>query len=188
VAFSWKDVGGFLANSAPLIGAALPIPGGAAIGGLIAAALGTGNDPDQVMAHLQANPDAIVKVKQIEADHERDLRSIAMQGEANRLAAETARIQADSADRASARAREVAVHDWTPSVLAWLVIGSNVALIGGIALGYVHPTDTMVAGLVGTSLGYLVSESKAVLAYYFGSSTGSKDKDVTLAEIAKGQQ
>ena len=93
---------------------------------------------------------------------------------------QTTMAQTDAADRISARSREVAVKDSTPKVLAYGIIGANLALIGCLAAGMIKSTDSAVFGLVGTALGYLVSESKAVLAYYFGSTRGSQSKDEML--------
>lgn len=93
----------------------------------------------------------------------------------------------DEKDRESARNRQVAVRDKTPAALAWLIILANVSLIGGISLGYVHPTDTTIATMVGTALGYLFAESKAVLAFYFGSSSGSQAKDATIDKALNSQ-
>ncbi len=93
----------------------------------------------------------------------------------------------DAGDRDSARRREIAVKDNTPAMLAWLVIFATVAaggaIIAGISPAMKDPTQSV---MLGTVIGYLFSEAKQILAYYFGSSVGSKDKDSTIADIAKG--
>jgi hypothetical protein len=45
--------------------------------------------------------------------------------------------------------------------------------------------DPALAGTVGLVMGYIFSEAKAVLAYYFGSSAGSARKDDTIQAQAK---
>lgn len=66
----WSDVGEKLREvagaSLPALGTALGGPAGAAIGVMIGKALGTDATPDAVAAAL--NPDAMVKLRQIEAD------------------------------------------------------------------------------------------------------------------------
>ena len=90
---SWKNLGETVAQFAPLLGAALPIPGGAALGSIIASVFGgDANDPKSLSRAIQANPEAAVKLKQIETEHKTELERIAMQRMANELAADTARI------------------------------------------------------------------------------------------------
>jgi len=85
-------------------------------------------------------------------------------------------------DLDSARKRESAVKDSTPRILAYMVVGSTIVLGFLVAMGDVanHVTVTS-AGMIGTVLGYLVSESKQVLSYYFGSSAGSDKKTEIMA-------
>lgn len=90
---SWKDLGSTVAQFAPLLGAALPIPGGAALGSMIASVFGgNADDPASLNRAIQANPEAAVKLKEIEANHKAELERIAMQRASNELAADTARI------------------------------------------------------------------------------------------------
>lgn len=91
------------------------------------------------------------------------------------------KIAAD--DRQSARQREIAVHDTTPKILAFSVVGGflsmTIALIGTALLGY--KIDPVSMGLIGTLVGYLSAKSELVLAYYFGSSSGSDKKTELLS-------
>lgn len=72
-------------------------------------------------------------------------------------------------DRASARAREVAVRDSTPRVFAYCILGGTVAvatlIISGRAPGAHDPTE---ATLIGTVVGYMFRDLASVIAYYFG--------------------
>ncbi len=87
----------------------------------------------------------------------------------------------NAGDRDSARKREAAVGDKTTRNLAYLIVLGGGVMIGCTLAGFTK-VDSVLAG---TLIGYAVSEMKQVLTYYFGSSAGSKDKDNTLAEIAK---
>ena len=68
-----KDFGTELAKiGLPLLGAALPVPGGAALGAALAAAI-TGNSdtkPEDVLATLTASSDALLKAKEFEQTHQ----------------------------------------------------------------------------------------------------------------------
>ena len=80
-------------------------------------------------------------------------------------------------DRDSARQREMVVKDRTNSILAYSVIGAFIAVTGATLLGYAKVESV----LAGTLIGYLSAKAEQVLAYYFGSSRGSKDKDSAIA-------
>src|SRR5262249_46599685 len=85
-------------------------------------------------------------------------------------------------DTASARAREVAVKDWTPRILAYAVVALTFGIEGFIL---VHGQPTTVDGVVlGRVLGTLDAATMLVLSYYFGTSASSRAKDETLAQIA----
>lgn len=72
----WKSAGQRVAKAAPLLGTVLGGPAGGAFGAVVAGALGVDNQPDAVAAAM-ASPEALVKLKQIEADHRAELEQIA---------------------------------------------------------------------------------------------------------------
>lgn len=74
----WSDVKSFIGKAAPVLGAALG-PAGSVVGGLISSALGTSNTPDAVMTELQGNPDAILKLQQLETSHSEFLANLVAQ-------------------------------------------------------------------------------------------------------------
>jgi hypothetical protein len=73
----WKDIAGAVGKAAPLLGTLLGGPAGGALGGLVAAALGTEATPSAVSQALQSNPDAAVKLAQIESDQRVKLQELA---------------------------------------------------------------------------------------------------------------
>jgi hypothetical protein len=113
----WKDIANAVGEAAPILGTLIGGPAGTAIGGLVAAALGTANTPAAVSAALATDPDAAVKLKQIEADQSVQLRQLTVQDAANALSAETARIQAVNATmQAEASASHWPTYTWRPFI------------------------------------------------------------------------
>ena len=178
---SWKDIAGVVGKAAPILGTLIGGPAGAAIGGLVAAALGTENTPDAIQAAIAMDPQAALKLASLESDNKVKLQAMLFAHADNVIAADTAAVQADVADRKSAREREVAVKDNTPAMLAWVIVVASVALGAAVVTGYVSK-DPALAGIVGTVIGYVFSEAKQVLAYYFGSSSGSARKTELLSQ------
>lgn len=88
----------------------------------------------------------------------------------------------DAADRASARAREVAVKDWTPSVLAWCII---ITFAGAQYFVFTHPLPVGNEMLIARVLGTLDMSVGIILGYYYGSSSGSRAKDATVQSLVQ---
>lgn len=117
--------------------------------------------PEQLMALKNAENDFAVKMRELDIDLER----IANQ------------------DRDSARNREVQTKDWTPRVLAGLItVGYFGALFYMLRNGLPQHGGSeamlVMLGTLGTAWG-------GVVAYYFGSSAGSKAKDEAMRRNGK---
>lgn len=111
----WKDVAVLAGKAAPILGTLLGGPAGAAVGALIASGLGVGNSPDEVSVALASNPDAAVKLKQIEKERQVDLQGLAVQYASNVLATETATLQAvNSTMQVEAKAEHWPTYAWRP--------------------------------------------------------------------------
>ena len=104
-------------------------------------------------------------------------------------ALDLSKIAAD--DTANARSREMSVKDRTPAHLAYIIIGGFFALCIAqlvVFMGYPEKVNAIPPQgwvVIGNISGYLAAEAKAAAAYYFGTSASSRDKDQTLADIAK---
>ncbi|WP_417441910.1 3TM-type holin [Idiomarina sp.] len=90
----WSDIKGLVGTAAPLLGSLLG-PAGTAAGGMIASALGVEESPEAVMRAIQQDPQAAVKLQQIEREHERELRSMLIQAQTAQLTQinETMRVE-----------------------------------------------------------------------------------------------
>jgi hypothetical protein len=181
MSFSFNDLGKLIAQSAPLLGGALAGQAGATIGSLIAAKFG-GNSaqPDALHALINADPQAAIKLKALECEHEIALQQLWLQAEKDEQ-------QTLANDRDSARQREAEVdktpaeqRDKTPARLAY-------ALTAGILFGFVWllvlPVPDKNHELLYALMSSLVTVWVAAMAYYHGSSAGSRSKDHKLMQL-----
>lgn len=94
----WSDLGNVVKSvvgtGAPLIGGLLGGPAGAAVGNIIASVFGCENTPDAIHEAVKADPQAAVKLAEIEANAKVQLQQLAVTAAGNELAADTAQIQA----------------------------------------------------------------------------------------------
>jgi len=140
----------------------------------------------QMLQNAQLTGDQIVQMKLAEAKH---AEIIGQQGiDLAKINADhqEAWARIDAQDRDSARQREEAVKDNTPSRLAYMIVGGFfvfgiaqvVALVGLPDL--VAKVPAAAWAIIGNIGGYLAAEAKAATGYYFGSSSGSAKKDDTI--------
>ena len=175
---SWADVGSFIAKAAPALGAVLGGPVGAiagAAGSLIAKTLGCDATADSVTAALQADPDALVRLRELEVREQGQI-----------LAWQAQQLQAGLDNVKDARAREVAIVQTghmslaTPIVAIVITLGFFAMLWCVLQGGKEELGD---AGLL--LLGTLASAFGAVVNYYLGSSLGSASKENLLRRDKK---
>lgn len=184
---NWKDLGTKLANSAPLLGAALGGPAGAAAGSLIAATLGTSNNPDEVAAALSSDPTAMVRIKEIETNARVDLQRLLIQGEANRLQYETTTHQIEAADRDSARSLAAKQpNDLIRPALTMIVLAGSLFIIAGILLGWATEVlkDPVAALTVGTVIGVWLAMTKDVMGFWFGMTKEAQKQSAVITDFA----
>lgn len=178
-----------LGTIAPTLATMLGGPlAGTAVGALVNAfglpSTATAADITKVVQTGGMSPEIIAKIRQADQEHAERLEQMKLDVLKLNAAHAEAFAADEVADRASARAREVSVRDWTPAALAWLVIIGSIALAAMVVTGNVTKDPTL-AVQVGVVIGYVFNEAKAVLGYYFGSSRGSDEKSRDLADIAK---
>lgn len=117
--------------------------------------------PEQLLALKQAEQEFAIRMRELDIDLER----------------------VSNADRDSARTREVVAKDWTPRVLAGLITSGYFSVLFYM-LTYGLPTTggseamLVMLGTLGTAWG-------GVVAYYFGSSAGSKEKSEAMSKMVR---
>ena len=117
--------------------------------------------PEQLLALKKAEQDFAVKMRELDIDLER----IA------------------NADRDSARNREVKTKDWTPRLLAGLITAGYFGALfymlrNGLPQHGGSEAMLVMLGTLGTAWG-------GVVAYYFGSSAGSKEKTEAMNSMVR---
>lgn len=179
----WSDVGGIVAKAAPLVGSLLGGPAGGAAGALVAKALGTEATPDATAAALQANPEALERVRTLELENERELTRM-------HLEAETARLtEVNKTMRAEAASNDGFVRRWRPFfgysvAVAWVV--QAFGIIGACLYAAIaSPTE---AGPIITAVGNMVSAlgmQWAVALSVLGVNVAKRSQD---KQVAAGQK
>lgn len=155
----------------PLLGAVLPIPGGAAIGTALASAIGSPSaKPEDILATLTSSAEAVQKAREFELTHQERMLDLQQRHELGMY-------QTEVDDRKSARERDTGTKDGVNRILAYSVVGAFIAMVGATLLGYAKVESV----LAGTLVGYLSAKCEQVLAYYFGSSKSSDRKTELLA-------
>lgn len=169
-----KTAGGILATIAPTIASVL----GGPLAGMATTALinGLGLSPDAtqdevLQAVAKATPEQLIKLKEIEAQLVLDLK---------KLDVDLAKLSVDNTK--DARAREIATKDWTPRVLAGLIVGLYIGVQYYVLAHVLEPGQI---NIVMRSLGTLDAALGLVLGYYFGSSASSAAKTAQIEELAK---
>jgi hypothetical protein len=159
---------GILGAVAPTLGTALGGPMGGMAGKMIADALGVENEPQAIsQAISNATPEQLAQIKKIEADFKVQMKQLDI---------DLAKI--DAGDRDSARRRQISLKDHTPTVLAVMTMVSFFAYIGAVTF---HPAARGAdIGFINIAVGWLGGTASTVIAYYFGSSSGSDKKDELL--------
>lgn len=161
----WKQVGNAVISvGAPLLGGALFGPAGAAVGSIIAGKFGVSPDatPEQVMTAINGDPDAALKLRQIETTHVERLQEL----ENEKLRIETADVQS---------ARNVHQHHWMPSAITMVMCAMFGAIVGALFIWAIPGENKdIVVYMAGQVSGMLAS----CVVYWVGSTRASANKDM----------
>lgn len=152
-----------LKTVAPTVATALGGPLGGMAMKMVADKLGIPvESPEQLeKAISNATPEQLAQLKEVEAN---------LKIEMKKLDIDLVRIAAE--DRSSARFRQAALKDSTPTILA---IGTLLAFFGYIgSVTFINHSADL--GLINVAVGWLGGSASAVISYYFGSSADTKEK------------
>ena len=167
----WKDIKGFIGKGAPLIGSLMGGPAGGMVGSMVANALGVEANPQSIADELKSNPDAMLKLKELQLTHKTKFEELNLE-----------ETKAHLADRQNARQREIenlkagGSNDFMYWLAGLVVVGFFAAI--GVVFFVDMPKES--EKLIYLLLGILGAEFGSVMRYFFGSSKGSADKTAML--------
>lgn len=149
---------GAVSKAAPLLGTALGSPlAGIAISLISSVFGGASNDPDDLLKRISADPEAALKLKQLQLTHEKELKQIALD-----------EYQAQLGDLQNARAAKIATEQYTGKkdwIITFLVLAA-VGLFGFCLFAAWHTSGSanqIFIYLIGQQSGVYLS----VYAFYF---------------------
>jgi hypothetical protein len=168
---TWDKVKGVLASGAPMIGTLIGGPGGAAVGALVSSALGVENTPEAIEKELTGNPEAMLKIKEIEINHRTQLEQMALEDTKARLQ------DTQDARRAEVERMKAGGSNRFMYGLAGLIVVGFFGVIAALFFKAIPEASQDVAYII---IGGLVAQFGQVVTYFFGSSKGSSDKTAML--------
>ena len=184
---NWSDIGGIVGRAAPIVGTLLGGPAGAAVGALVASALNVPNDPDAVNVALAGNPDAMVRIQELQLTARVELEKLSVQAETIRLQAAGAQYAAEAADRDSAR--QLAgkqPNDIVRPALTFIMLGGSLFVVVAVLIGWANEVikDPTAALTVGTVLGLWLGMTKEVMGFWFGMTKESQKQNAIVTDFA----
>lgn len=168
----WKAIVGTVA---PTVATALGGPlAGVAVKSIAGKLLGRpeATEEEVQQAVLGADPQTLLRLKELDVEFKKSMTDAGIRLE---------QIAAD--DRANARARQIQVRDHTPAILAYVV---TVGFFGTLAFMLVNGKPATGGDALLVMLGSLGTAWAAIIAYFFGSSAGSRKKDEAINQMVRG--
>lgn len=165
MASTWEKVGRAIADAAPVLGSVIGGPAGGAVGAMIASTLGTSASPEAVLEKIKSDPEALLKIKQLEADEREHIREIQLQT-----------LQAELADVQSARAAHK--DHWMPTCITLVLAAMTTTLCWALFKYQIPNENRDIAVYVA---GQIVTGFLTAIAYWIGTSRSSHNKDKMLA-------
>lgn len=141
----------------------------------------TGLEPDDAAKAIALDPNLALQFKQAVLSNELEIRRLSFE--------ETKLYVSDVQDARKYRDDKVfwlgiAVLSVFALVIGLVLYGGYEILRGGVSVE--AGMFAAITGFVGTLVGYVAANAQSVTSYYFGSSSGSKDKTDALADSIKG--
>lgn len=181
-----KSLGKSVLSSAPAVATVLGHPEiGIAMKGVqaLAKCFGLGDDatPDQVEAAITADPQAALKLKQLNMEFELARRDQDIEELKTRLgdiqSARSAKVEGEKA---------TGTRDKNLYALAWLGVLNYIGLIILVVFYGLPKMTTELALMVGNLIGIVGAKYSSIYDFFFGSSKSSSDKTEAFARAAGG--
>lgn len=178
----WDNIKELIGTSAPVIGTLLGGPAGGAVGGLISKVLGVDNTPEAIELALTNNPDALLKIKELETSKELAILQAELENKRIDVASVIDNRKLDNekdqmflSDKQSARSRQVDSEKATGKVDVALYAIAGVIVVAFFVsiLALIFITLDKQSGtyeLLLMLFGALTTKFGTVVDYFFGAS------------------
>lgn len=161
----WDDIKSAVGKIAPIAGTLLGGPAGAAVGGLISSALGVENNPEAVALAL-GNPDAVIKLKELESSERQHL-----------LQMQLSTLQAELAD--TQNARNAHSNSKMPALITFMLTAICAGLLYAILM---FPIVDENKELAFTLFGTCFTLWSSSISYWVGTTRSSSEKTRILSK------
>ena len=182
----WDKVLELIGDAAPTVGGLLGGPAGVAVGGLVAKALGVEDKPEAIEEALKNDPDALVKIKELEVSRELALLDAQYKNKVEDNRAAEHDVNLEVGDKQNARAStslgpvQTSIANKIYSQSAWsipMLLAMNAGLIMSAGkLGLDTTAIVAVGNLIGIALSNQYRERQSIIEFLFGSSVEKKGK------------
>lgn len=178
----WDNIKELIGTSAPVIGTLLGGPAGGAVGGLISKVLGVDNTPEAIELALTNNPDALLKIKELETSKELAILQAELENKRIDVASVIDNRKLDNekdqmflSDKQSARSRQADSEKATGKVDVALYVIAGVIVVAFFVsiLALIFITLDKQSGtyeLLLMLFGALTTKFGTVVDYFFGAS------------------
>ena len=186
----WSTAIDAIKKAAPMLGTLIGGPAGAVVGGvagsvisMVASALGVEPTQDAITAAVSADPQALLKLKELEMSHKETLEKILL----DREKLEVERERDILADKQSARARDIKfIESGKVNVRANVMLLAafiTVIILTGIIMYAGSAINQMIVGSVLTIIGAFVKDIGTAFDFEFGTSRSSGEKNDIIANM-----
>ena len=177
---NWDSVKNFIGDAAPIVGGLLaPATGGisVAVGGLIAKTLGVEERPEAVMEALQTNPEALLKIKELEKDERIAMLQAEMQSKQMLADSEKINLSTVSGAQDMYKSKNEQADKIADSIFRYNLWLIGVTVLAAICVPmYIKDVAAVavVSNITGMVIKTLFDERSTVINFFFLSSMGSR--------------
>lgn len=174
---SWSSIKEAVSPFAPLLGKALALTGpvGAVAGGLLANALGVDETPDAVAQAIQSDPNAVLRIKEVELNNAAQLQRCVIEAQTTRL------TEINKTMRAEYAADGWFKTGWRPMIGYMLAFSMGGVMAGLVYSLFKHPEN---AGEIVANATIIISAMCAVVGVNIRER--SKDKAAAMGQTRNG--
>lgn len=165
-----------ISKVAPVLGSVIPIPGASGIISLIANTLGCDTKEDSLCEAIENNPDAYIKLKEIEFNSSVQLHQIIANNSLEKMKADVEIQKATLLDVSNARSMSLTNKSHIQSCLVFILTFGMLGLIAYLCKSGISDDNQILWLLIGT----LSTAWTQGINFFFGTSAASAKKDDML--------